>query len=139
MMSSKTTTSKVSSATKPSTTKRKKPQPLQDLPKNPKPKKARNEKPEMVKTVQFQAKKRPKKTVLALKQRARFDCTSTEQWRVVSHYNPKRLEEFCQEKDFETNSQLKDDDQEGKNCLVVFDDNGQDLRAIDQAALNTRL
>lgn len=42
-----------------------------------------------------------------LRKRARFYCKSPEQWRAVSKYAPKRLEEFCQEKDFEAKKEFQ--------------------------------
>lgn len=41
-----------------------------------------------------------------LRKRARFYCTCPQQWKAVSHYNEKRLEEFISEKVFEQNQAL---------------------------------
>jgi hypothetical protein len=43
-----------------------------------------------------------------LKKRARLHCKCPEQWKSVSRYNPKRLEEFVQERDFMNTQQLYD-------------------------------
>ena len=43
-----------------------------------------------------------------LKKRARLYCKCPEQWRAVSRYNPKRLEEFCMEQEFLNQKELYD-------------------------------
>ena len=43
-----------------------------------------------------------------LKKRARLYCKCPEQWRAVSRYNPKRLEEFCMEQEFMNQKELYD-------------------------------
>ena len=54
---------------------------------------------------QQQAKKEAEEDTL--RKRARFYVKSPEQWRVVSKYAPKRLEEFVQEKDFENKKEFQ--------------------------------
>jgi len=42
-----------------------------------------------------------------LRKKARFYTKSAEQWKVISRYPPKRMEEFVQEKDFEAKKELE--------------------------------
>lgn len=54
-----------------------------------------------------------------LRKKARFYTKSPEQWKVVSRYAPKRLEEFVQEKEFETKKEFQTSIMDGFHQIMA--------------------
>ena len=68
---------------------------------------------------QQQAEKEAETEADTLRKRARFYVKSPEQWRVVSKYAPKRLEEFVQEKDFENKKEFQNSVMDGFHQIMA--------------------
>lgn len=68
---------------------------------------------------QQQQQQQAEKEAETLRKRARFYVKSPEQWRVVSKYAPKRLEEFVQEKDFENKKEFQNSVMDGFHHIMA--------------------